>query len=84
VLPLRALPALALLTLAAPGALAQGSPFPGPGAFGAAGGGRAGDNPPPRTGPRVCQRWCETDYVPCDPPYFKIADGRCRSFGGRS
>ncbi|WP_298956468.1 hypothetical protein [uncultured Methylobacterium sp.] len=28
---------------------------------------------------RVCQRWCEWDDVPCDPPSFKIADGRCRS-----
>ncbi len=31
---------------------------------------------------RVCQRWCEWDDVPCDPPSFKIADGRCRSRNG--
>ncbi len=90
-LPLRALLALAPLILATP-ALAQGRPFLGgpasgglfldPDATGSLHGGRAGDNPPPRTGPQACQRWCETDYVPCDPPNFKIADGRCRPFGG--
>ncbi|RVU18166.1 hypothetical protein [Methylobacterium oryzihabitans] len=32
-----------------------------------------------RTTGQVCQRWCEWDNVPCDPPSFKIADGRCRS-----
>ncbi|GJD50735.1 hypothetical protein OPKNFCMD_3480 [Methylobacterium crusticola] len=37
---------------------------------------------PPRTGPQLCQRWCEADHVPCDPPHFKIADGRCRPWGG--
>lgn len=26
----------------------------------------------------LCQRWCPEDASPCDPPYFKIADGRCR------
>ncbi|MGE7413787.1 hypothetical protein [Methylobacterium tarhaniae] len=80
--PLRALLALAPLILVAPAAQAQGGPFFDPDATGSLRGGRAGDNPPPRTGPQVCQRWCETDYVPCDPPYFKIADGRCRTFGG--
>jgi hypothetical protein len=24
-----------------------------------------------------CAPWCPTDYNPCDPTYFKIADGRC-------
>ncbi|MET7247053.1 hypothetical protein ABZT49_27235 [Methylobacterium sp. EM32] len=85
-LPLRALLVLAPLVAAAP-ALAQGPPFPGgpfldPDATGSLRGGRAGDDRPPRTGPQACQRWCETDYVPCDPPNFKIADGRCRPFGG--
>jgi len=27
----------------------------------------------------VCQRWCDADSLPCDPPSFKIADGRCAS-----
>jgi hypothetical protein len=26
---------------------------------------------------QVCQRWCPADSLPCDPPSFKIADGRC-------
>jgi hypothetical protein len=26
----------------------------------------------------LCQRWCPQDASPCDPPYFKIADSRCR------
>lgn len=25
----------------------------------------------------VCRPWCAHDYNPCDPPSFKIADGRC-------
>ena len=24
-----------------------------------------------------CAPWCPTDFNPCDPTYFKIADGRC-------
>ena len=32
---------------------------------------------------RVCQRWCPSDQSPCDPPNFKIADGRCRPNAGR-
>ena len=28
-------------------------------------------------GGRVCPRWCRNDRTPCDPPNFKIADGRC-------
>src|SRR4051812_36110922 len=27
--------------------------------------------------PAFCQRWCPADSSPCDPPYFKTADGRC-------
>ncbi|WP_245239760.1 hypothetical protein [Methylobacterium variabile] len=82
-LPSRALLALALLLLAAPSAHAQQSgPFFDPDATGSLRGGRWSGEPVPRTGPQVCQRWCETDYVPCDPPNFKIADGRCRPFGG--
>jgi hypothetical protein len=30
----------------------------------------------PRAGP-VCVPWCSWDQNPCDPPQFKIADGRC-------
>jgi hypothetical protein len=30
-------------------------------------------------GSGVCQRWCPYDSSPCDPPSFKIADGRCRT-----
>ncbi len=26
---------------------------------------------------RVCRKWCSADLNPCDPPSFKIADGRC-------
>ena len=26
---------------------------------------------------RVCQRLCRNDTNPCDPLYFKTADGRC-------
>jgi hypothetical protein len=29
--------------------------------------------------PLICQRWCPADSSPCDPPYFKAADGRCSS-----
>ena len=25
----------------------------------------------------VCRPWCDLDRSPCDPPYFKVADGRC-------
>jgi len=25
----------------------------------------------------ACVRWCANDSNPCDPPYFKQADGRC-------
>lgn len=31
-----------------------------------------------RYAPAMCQRWCPEDPSPCDPTYFKIADGRCR------
>jgi hypothetical protein len=24
-----------------------------------------------------CRRWCPADLGPCDPPHYKIADGRC-------
>jgi hypothetical protein len=27
----------------------------------------------------VCQKMCEQDFSPCDPIYFKTADGRCAS-----
>jgi hypothetical protein len=30
----------------------------------------------------VCPRWCPQDAVPCDPPHFKIADGRCHDRRG--
>lgn len=30
----------------------------------------------PRPGP-LCIPWCSWDSNPCDPPQFKIADGRC-------
>jgi hypothetical protein len=30
-----------------------------------------------RQGGRVCQRWCLEDRNPCDPPEYKIQDGRC-------
>jgi hypothetical protein len=26
---------------------------------------------------QICRRWCLEDRNPCDPPHFKIADGRC-------
>ena len=28
-------------------------------------------------GAASCVRWCANDSNPCDPPYFKQADGRC-------
>ncbi|TGD94750.1 hypothetical protein EU555_31365 [Methylobacterium nonmethylotrophicum] len=83
-MPSRALLALVpvSLLLAVPAAEAQGNPFFDPEATGSLRDGRAAGEPVPRTGPQVCQRWCEADHVPCDPPNFKIADGRCRPFGG--
>jgi hypothetical protein len=27
----------------------------------------------------ACHKWCDADFSPCDPLYFKIADGRCDS-----
>jgi len=30
-----------------------------------------------RQGNRICPRWCLQDRNPCDPPEYKIADGRC-------
>ncbi|MBS7697398.1 MULTISPECIES: hypothetical protein [unclassified Chelatococcus] len=27
--------------------------------------------------PQQCRPWCPRDTNPCDPPDFKIADGRC-------
>ncbi len=30
----------------------------------------------PRAAP-VCVPWCNWDSNPCDPPQFKMADGRC-------
>lgn len=30
----------------------------------------------PRAGPQ-CVPWCNWDSNPCDPPQYKIADGRC-------
>jgi flagellar biosynthesis GTPase FlhF len=33
---------------------------------------------PPGAAPQnACVKWCPGDNSPCDPPYFKIADGRC-------
>ena len=26
---------------------------------------------------QICRRWCLEDRNPCDPPNFKVADGRC-------
>ena len=31
---------------------------------------------------QLCMRWCPHDMVPCDPPHFKIADGRCQDRRG--
>ena len=33
-----------------------------------------------RQGNRICPRLCEEDRSPCDPPEYKIADGRCRRY----
>jgi hypothetical protein len=30
-----------------------------------------------RQGGRICPRWCLEDRNPCDPPQYKVADGRC-------
>lgn len=30
-----------------------------------------------RQGGRICARWCLQDRNPCDPPSYKVADGRC-------
>jgi hypothetical protein len=30
-----------------------------------------------RQGNRICARWCLEDRNPCDPPEYKVADGRC-------
>jgi len=30
----------------------------------------------PRAGPQ-CVPWCSWDSNPCDPPQYKLADGRC-------
>ncbi len=42
-------------------------------------------NPAPGAAGRVpaarqmaCRAWCVTDVTPCDPPEYKIADGRCQ------
>lgn len=35
-----------------------------------------------RQGNQICPRWCLEDRNPCDPPNFKISDGRC-SFDNR-
>lgn len=26
---------------------------------------------------QICQKMCAEDFSPCDPTYFKVADGRC-------
>lgn len=33
--------------------------------------------PPPVAMASACVPMCVTDYIPCDPVYFKLADGRC-------
>jgi hypothetical protein len=40
---------------------------------------RGGFNDPyyGRQGGRICPRWCLEDRNPCDPPQYKVADGRC-------
>jgi hypothetical protein len=77
---------LAPLFLAAP-ALAQPYPFldDGPEVTGSVRAAPPGvyAERPDGFGPRVCQKWCPADMVPCDPPNFKIADGRCRPNNGR-
>ena len=32
---------------------------------------------PPPSYERVCIKMCPQDSLPCDPIYFKVADGRC-------
>ncbi len=34
----------------------------------------------PLAPPRFCEKLCERDTSPCDPPNFKQADGRCSPF----
>ncbi|MEH3144775.1 MAG: hypothetical protein PGN34_05400 [Methylobacterium frigidaeris] len=73
-------PVLAIALLASASASAQGNPFRGdPDATGSLGPLPRGQVIDRATG-QVCQRWCEWDDLPCDPPNFKIADGRCRPF----
>lgn len=31
---------------------------------------------------QACVRWCPSDLNPCDPPEFKISDGRCNGDRG--
>jgi hypothetical protein len=38
-----------------------------------------GYTPYPAPAHYACQKWCDADFSPCDPLYFKIADGRCDS-----
>lgn len=38
--------------------------------------------PPRARYDQVCIRWCPHDAVPCDPPHYKIADGRCHDRRG--
>lgn len=76
-------PVLLALLLAAPASLAAAQPLaPYPYDY------YEGYAPPPPyyAGPGYqhrraaqCQKWCPSDLVPCDPPHFKIADGRCSS-----
>lgn len=35
----------------------------------------------PLTPPKICDKLCERDASPCDPPQYKQADGRCSPFG---
>jgi Caspase domain len=35
------------------------------------------NRPPPASPQKSCPKWCPGDNSPCDPAYFKIADGRC-------
>jgi hypothetical protein len=74
-----------LIFAAGPG-FAQGpGPYADPEVTGSLRGASPGYGPFGREdgGGRVCQKWCEADLVPCDPPNFKIADGRCRPNSGR-
>ena len=71
------------LVFAAVGASAQ-APIP-PGGYGYGysfeqtpaprGAGRSGTG---RTTGRLCRQLCAADVTPCDPPEYKIADGRCQ------